>query len=132
MCEYVSFCVDKKGNLFFGADLASHEGIEVGHGKKPDTLREAEWTGETAESLSVRVHEDSGHHDENWYRALILARYPTRSALLAGDIVGRGPDGSRAYYRDGRRHREDGPAIEYPDGRREYWRDGRLHREDGN
>lgn len=30
-----------------------------------------------------------------------------------------------------KRHREDGPAIEYPGGGEEWWQDGMLHREDG-
>ena len=38
--------------------------------------------------------------------------------------------GSRAWYRDGLRHREDGPAIECADGYREWYRDGTLHRSD--
>ena len=33
-------------------------------------------------------------------------------------------DGSRAWYRDGKLHREDGPAIEYADGDRLWYRDG--------
>jgi hypothetical protein len=32
---------------------------------------------------------------------------------------------------NGRRHREDGPAIECASGRREWWLNGQLQREDG-
>ncbi len=40
-------------------------------------------------------------------------------------------DGTKRWYRDGKLHREDGPAIEYADGRKHWYRDGKLHREDG-
>ena len=35
------------------------------------------------------------------------------------------------WYRDGLRHREDGPACMYQDGTKEWWLNGKLHREDG-
>jgi hypothetical protein len=41
-------------------------------------------------------------------------------------------NGDKYWYRDGRRHREDGPAAEYVDGTKYWYRDGRLHREDGH
>jgi hypothetical protein len=34
-------------------------------------------------------------------------------------------DGYRGWYRDGKLHREDGPALEYADGRRVWYREGR-------
>ena len=33
--------------------------------------------------------------------------------------------------KDGKRHREDGPAIIYSNGRKEWYINGKLHREDG-
>jgi hypothetical protein len=41
------------------------------------------------------------------------------------------PDGTQFWYKDGKRHREDGPAIIWPDGYQSWWKDGKLHREDG-
>ena len=41
------------------------------------------------------------------------------------------PDGTRVWYQDGQRHREDGPAIEYYDGDREWYIRGQQHRQDG-
>ena len=35
------------------------------------------------------------------------------------------------YYKDGKLHRKDGPAIEYPNGDKEWYLNGELHREDG-
>jgi len=39
--------------------------------------------------------------------------------------------GTKVWYLNGQRHREDGPAIEWPDGGKEWWLNGQRHREDG-
>jgi len=40
-------------------------------------------------------------------------------------------DGSKEWYLNGKRHREDGPAIEWADGSKSWWLNGLSHREDG-
>ena len=40
-------------------------------------------------------------------------------------------DGSASWYLDGKRHREDGPAVEFSNGTKGWYLDGKLHREDG-
>ena len=40
-------------------------------------------------------------------------------------------NGDKRWYRDGKLHREDGPAVEFADGDKEWYRDGKRHREDG-
>jgi len=40
-------------------------------------------------------------------------------------------EGTKRWYLNGKRHRENGPAIEYADGGKSWWINGRLHREDG-
>ena len=40
-------------------------------------------------------------------------------------------DGTKFWDRDGKLHREDGPAIESSTGTKCWYRDGKLHREDG-
>jgi len=43
-------------------------------------------------------------------------------------------NGDKAYYSDKEmkiRHRADGPAVEYKNGDEQWYRDGKLHREDG-
>jgi len=42
-----------------------------------------------------------------------------------------GNDGSRMWFLNGKRHREDGPAVEHPDGYKEWRFNGKVHREDG-
>jgi hypothetical protein len=39
------------------------------------------------------------------------------------------PTGAKGWYRDGKRHRIDGPAMEWPDAK-EWWVDGRQFTED--
>jgi hypothetical protein len=40
-------------------------------------------------------------------------------------------DGTQEWWRAGKRHRDDGPAVVHPDGMQEWWRGGRRHRDDG-
>jgi hypothetical protein len=40
-------------------------------------------------------------------------------------------DGTKCWCRNGRFHREDGPAVEYTGGSKEWYTNGLLHREDG-
>jgi hypothetical protein len=39
--------------------------------------------------------------------------------------------GTKTWYLDGRRHRTDGPAVEYTDGSKTWWVNGDRHRADG-
>ena len=126
MCHYVSFLVDKAGALYFG-NLSRHEGIEAGHGLKPGEYREAEWVDDDPKHLTVRVEDGE---DENYYRAMILAEYPDRQSMLAKEIVGK-TDYAVLYYKNGKRHRDDGPAVERADGAKEWYKNGERHRDDG-
>ena len=40
-------------------------------------------------------------------------------------------DGTKIWYKNGKYHREDGPAFEYSDGKKIWHKDGMCHREDG-
>ena len=40
-------------------------------------------------------------------------------------------DGTKSWYLNGERHREDGPAIEWADGDKSWYLNGERHREDG-
>ena len=40
-------------------------------------------------------------------------------------------DGTKEWYLNGQRHREDGPAVEWTDGTKYWYLNGQLHREDG-
>jgi len=39
--------------------------------------------------------------------------------------------GTKEWRLNGKRHREDGPAVEWWDGRNDWWLNGKRHREDG-
>jgi hypothetical protein len=41
------------------------------------------------------------------------------------------PNGDKWWLLNGKRHREDGPAIEYSDGTKKWFFNGQLHRVDG-
>ena len=41
------------------------------------------------------------------------------------------PNGSKSWWLNGKRHREDGPAIEWADGTKFWYLNGKYHREDG-
>jgi hypothetical protein len=40
-------------------------------------------------------------------------------------------DGTKYYYQHGKRHRDDGPAVERADGYKSYYQHGKCHRDDG-
>ena len=40
-------------------------------------------------------------------------------------------NGGKEWYRSGKHHRDDGPAVEWANGYKEWWRNGKFHREDG-
>jgi hypothetical protein len=40
-------------------------------------------------------------------------------------------NGDKCWYLNGKRHREDGPAIEYANGSKFWYLNDKLHREDG-
>jgi hypothetical protein len=39
--------------------------------------------------------------------------------------------GNKSWYLNGKRHREDGPAVEYANGDKAWYLNGKRHREDG-
>ena len=40
-------------------------------------------------------------------------------------------DGTKFWYLNGKRHRTDGPAVEWCDGGKRWYHNGKLHRTDG-
>lgn len=40
-------------------------------------------------------------------------------------------NGDKLWYNTGKLHREDGPAVEYANSTKAWWREGKLHRDDG-
>lgn len=41
------------------------------------------------------------------------------------------PNGNKTFYKEGKHHRENGPAIEYSHGTKRWFKEGKRHREDG-
>jgi hypothetical protein len=40
-------------------------------------------------------------------------------------------DGYKEWWQNGKRHRTNGPAVEYANGGKEWWQNGMRHRVDG-
>ena len=40
-------------------------------------------------------------------------------------------DGNRFWFKNGKLHRKNGPAVEYIDGTKKWYKNGKLHRLDG-
>jgi hypothetical protein len=36
-------------------------------------------------------------------------------------------NGTKIWYKEGKRHREDGPAVEYADGEKRWWIEGKIY-----
>ena len=41
------------------------------------------------------------------------------------------PNGDKEWFKNGKLHRDDGPAIEYATGSKHWYKEGNLHRDDG-
>ena len=126
MCEYVSFVASTEGSLeiYAAPDFDSHGAARAGW--KIRDGAECEWTGEGPESLAIRF-EDS--KDRAVVKALILEKYPNRTALIHSITETRGTNGTRFWYKDGKLHRAgDKPAVEWDDGTRYWYKDGKMHR----
>jgi hypothetical protein len=68
----------------------------------------------------------------------ILDKYGSKCTYLNGKLHSYNdkpaiiyPNVYRAWYKEGRKHREDGPAIIYSDGDQYWLKEGKKHREDG-
>src|ERR1051325_10927514 len=97
MCQFLSFFVNRKTLALACGDLRSHStsaeilGIDLASESCP--WREAEWTGETPASLTVRVRP----HEEE-LRTKLLSLVSSRSELLARLSI---PAGVTTLYLNG-------------------------------
>lgn len=112
MCEYVSVVATTEGplHLYASPGLTSHGDARAGWNIKGGA--EVEWTGETHDSLLVR-HEDDAM--AKTIRALLIERFPKRSAMIASITEARGQDGAVVHYQNGSRcftEQEAGPQFE--------------------
>lgn len=83
MCDFLSVLVNKDCDSdmkIYVGDLRSHSYTAELHRLKPGTYREVEWTNDGENTLRVRIELDD--HPENWYRACILAKWPSRAHLI--------------------------------------------------
>ena len=83
MCHFFSGLIDRHDlDALYLYDGLSHSETARHHRLEPETYREFEWVkDDDGKSLSVRTIPDDPH-PESWYRASILARFGTRTALV--------------------------------------------------
>jgi hypothetical protein len=127
MCQYISFVASTEGSLeiYAAPGLDSHGEARLGWGIVGGA--ECEWTGEGPESLAVRFEDEK---TRAVVKALILEKYPNRTALIHSITETRGANSTRYWYKDGKLHRDgDLPAIEYANSLRYWYKDGKLHRD---
>ncbi|MHB8096025.1 MAG: hypothetical protein ACYDEI_00005, partial [Erysipelotrichaceae bacterium] len=96
MCDFVSGIIREKDEEILIYDFKSHFETASFFGLKGEEYREFEWTGEDEDSLIVRVKNNSDiplrplntsnkneiFKNENWYRSIILSKFPKRIDLL--------------------------------------------------
>ena len=63
--------------------------------------------------------------------AALLLLPPGEYELGSGITVRIDTIGDRRWFKNGKKHRKDGPAVEGADGSCEWWINGKRHREDG-
>ena len=56
----------------------------------------------------------------------MIAKYEDIPKNFTG-IVEWASDGSKYWYKEGNKHREDGPAIEYLSGYKQWWLEGKFY-----
>ncbi len=83
MCDFASGLIDiKDTDAFYCVDLQSHSGTYNALKLAPGSYREFEWLrDDDGKSLSVRVA-PGDKHDANWYKACVLAKFPTRPDFI--------------------------------------------------
>ena len=70
-------------------------------------------------------------HLPSWYK-ITEQEYAWARLCGCGYEIQYDAQGHRVvWYLDGKRHRTDGPAVEWADGTREWWLNGKTHRTDG-
>ena len=71
------------------------------------------------------------------FTGILMDKYETKFWFKRGKLHREdGPavehaNGSKRWYKNGKCHRDDGPAIESVNGDKEWYQNGKLHREDG-
>jgi hypothetical protein len=86
MCDFLSFLIVTNGQednwkILSNPGLRHHEDIARDNDLKPGTYREAEWTGPDKDYLHVET-EPEDQFTEEQYIAYVMARFPTRAALV--------------------------------------------------
>jgi hypothetical protein len=156
MCNFLSVIILRDGSVVHDEENSHSKAVELAGIKEPNQFQvrrfwEWEWDGvgefklekylrgydaETPEVVvktALRLAErlplalEEGKFLDTEFKNMPLVKI--RSKNWEGCITWK--NGRQDWWKNGGRHREDGPAVVYPSGRQEWWKDGKLHREDG-
>ena len=91
------------------------------------------------DALHIELLHVIASFDQGSYRALLSVPFFARSlnpGIRANYMIDFGYSAKITgrqinWYRNGKLHREDGPAVEWDDGTKEWYHNGKCHREDG-
>ncbi len=85
-----------------------------------------EWWIDGVKTAKDETTSNGKHTKVEWYDG---ANDKLQDNLPDGSYIDK--YGDVCYIKNGKRHREDGPAVERPDGTKSWWVNGKRHREDG-
>jgi hypothetical protein len=156
MYNFLSVIILRDGSVVHDEENSHSKAVELAKIKEPDQFRarlfwEWEWDGvgefklekhfrchvtktpeavlKTALRLAKRLPLalEYGKFLDSEFKNMPSVR--ARSKNWEGCITWK--NGRQDWWKNGKRHREDGPAVVFPDGTQEWWKNGELHREDG-
>lgn len=81
--DIIKLIVTLDERVFASLSAGGHQAIADQCGVGTADFYEATWIGDGESGLRVRVYDDDQGRDENWFRAVILAKFPRRSDLIA-------------------------------------------------
>lgn len=149
MCVYFSCIVEEGGKVYWKKGVDSHSEIEQMFKLNPktdetrakvecrpphtrvivDELRVPVWWTKEYEGLVKQALQD-----EQVFTGQAIDVYESKRWYKNGKLHRLdGPaielaDGIKEWFKDGKRHRLDGPAIERADGTKEWYKNGKRHR----
>ena len=145
MCKFASFIVERGGTVHWYAGIDNHHEIlsRAGIDDSRSEFAPRHWAKVEVvppnQDRTRPVSEWSFQIDEvttpDWFEAdhrrATLAALAQRLKAETGVYCVEYADGDKVWYLNGKRHREDGPAVEWTDGTKKWYLNGQLHREDG-
>ena len=144
MCKFASFVVGKNYEVFWFPGVDSHSDI-IRQAKINDNdgpfirnLAKVEIVppdGDKTAPLDQWKFKIDEATEPDWFdqqhRAACYSALKQKMNAETGEYCVTNSYGTKRWYKNGKKHRDDGPAEVYSDGTQRWIKNGRLHREDG-